>query len=395
MKKIRIENIAVLLIVCLMMIGKGRLMAQDSKWVGTWSCAPYAAGTNTPPEPYLEGNTLRQIVRCSLGGDTIRVKFSNITSSTAVQMKQVTIAVITETGSSTIDATTLKTLTFNGSNSVTMSAYSTATSDPLAFSLAPNTQLAISIYYGECRIASDMTHHYGSRTDSYILAGNKTESVMFTGATAIERWYTINTIDVLSADTCAAVAVLGNSITDGYGLHGGLKNKWTDVFSERLLDNASTSHISVLNLGIGATWLTSSGVSRFQQDVLNQNGLRWIIIFYGVNDIGGGASAETIINAYKNLINQAHDEDVRIYGATITPFKGHYYYTESHEAVRQEVNEWIRTSGSFDKVIDFDKIIRDPSDILKLKEVYSNDWLHPNADGYRLLGESVDLKLFK
>ena len=377
-----------------MLIGAVPLSAQDSKWVGTWSCAPYAAGKNTPPEPYLEGNTLRQIVRCSLGGDTIRVKFSNATSSTPVQMRQVTIAVITETGGSAIDPTTLKTLTFDGESSVTMSAHSTATSDPLAFSLAPNTQLAISIYYGECKIASDMTHHYGSRCDSYILEGNKTESTIFTGATRIERWYTINTIDVLSAYKCAAVAVLGNSITDGYGLHGGLKNKWTDIFSERLLDNPSTSHISVLNMGIGATWLTTSGVNRFQQDILDQNGLRWIIVFYGVNDIGGGASAEAIINAYKNLINQAHEEDIRIYGATITPFKGHYYYTESHEAVRQEVNEWIRTSGYFDKVIDFDKIIRDPSDTLKLKEVYSNDWLHPNADGYRLLGESVDLDLF-
>jgi lysophospholipase L1-like esterase len=389
-----IRNGGLLFFAFLMLISEGHLFAQTDKWVGTWSCAPYAAGNNTPPEPYLEGNTLRQIVRCSLGGDTIRVKFSNITCSNSVTMKAVNIAVVTKTGGSAIDVSTVKKITFNGGDSVTMAAYTSVTSDPLTFSLEPNTQLAISIYYGECETVSDMTHHYGSRTDSYILEGNQTESATFAGATAIERWYTINTIDVQTSEASAAIAVLGNSITDGYGLHGGLKNKWTDVLSERLLDNATTSHISVLNLGIGATWLSSSGVNRFQQDILDQNGLRWIIIFYGVNDIGGGASAETIISAYKSLIDQAHAEDIRIYGATITPFKGHGYYSEAHEAVRQEVNEWIRFSGYFDKVIDFNETIRDSSDTLKLQAEYSNDWLHPNADGYKLLGESVNLDLF-
>ncbi len=368
--------------------------AQSTKWVGTWSCAPYAAGDHTPPSPYLANNTLRQIVRVSIGSDTLRVKFSNGTSSTPVTMNSVNIAASTEVGGSAIDISTMKQLKFNGDTSVTMTAYSTVTSDPLAFPLTPGMHLAITIYYGQINTASDMTFHYGSRTDSYILAGNQTASASFDGATTVERWYTINTIDVLAPDTSAAVAVLGNSITDGYGLHGGLKNKWTDIFSQRLLDNPATSHVGVLNLGIGATWFTTSGVSRFQQDILDQSGVRWAIIFYGVNDIGGNASADAIISAYENVIAHAHAQNIRVYGATITPFNGHSYYSASREAVRAEVNEWIRTPGNVDKFIDFDKAIRNPADTTRLHEAYSNDWLHPNVDGYALLGESVDLNLF-
>ncbi len=368
--------------------------AQSTKWVGTWSCAPYAAGDHTPPSPYLANNTLRQIVRVSIGGDTLQIKFSNGTSATPVTMNSVKIAASTEVGGSAIDISTIKQLKFKGDTSVTMNAYSTITSDPVAFPLSPGMQLAITIYYGQISNSSDMTFHYGSRTDSYILEGDQTASASFDGAITVERWYTINTIDVLAPDSSAAVAVLGNSITDGYGLHGGLKNKWTDVFSQRLLDNPSTSHVGVLNLGIGATTFTSSGVSRFQQDILDQSGLRWAIIFYGVNDIGGNVSADAIISAYENLVGQAHAQNIRVYGATITPFNGHYYYSATHEAVRAEVNKWIRTPGNVDACIDFDKAIRNPADTTSLLEAYTNDWLHPNVNGYELLGESVDLGLF-
>lgn len=365
----------------------------DPRWVGTWSAAPYAAANNTPPSPFLANNTLRQVVRVSIGGDTLRVKFSNRTSSTPVTMNKVNIAVSTDRSTSVIDTSTMKELKFSGNESVTMDAYTEVTSDPIAFPLTPNMNLAITIYYGQCETASDMTFHYGSRTDSYILAGDQSTSADFAGATTVERWYNLSSIDVLATTKSAAVAVIGNSITDGYGIHDG-DNKWTDTFSEKLLDNESTSHVSVLNLGIGATSVTTSGVSRFQQDVLAQSGLRWSIVFYGVNDIGANKPADDVITAFKTLISQAHAQNIRIYGATITPFKGHSYYTASREAVRVEVNEWIRTPGNFDKCIDFDKAIRDPADTEKLHADYSNDWLHPNAAGYQLLGESVDLNLF-
>ncbi len=364
----------------------------QSRWVGTWSTAPYAAGTNTPPSPYLANNTLRQIIRTSIAGDTLRVKFSNITSPTPVTINSVNFAA--SSGTSVIDTTTIKELKFNGSQSVTMNAYSEVTSDPIDYSLAPGMYLAITIYYGQCETSSNMTFHYGSRTDSYILEGDQSKSADFTGATIVERWYNLSSIDVKSEPKSASVAVIGNSITDAYGVHNGPGNKWTDYFSEKLLDDISTSHVGVLNLGIGATTVIGSGLSRFQQDILEQAGLRWIICFYGVNDIGANQSADNIINAYRSMISQAHNQNIRIYGATITPFNGHSYYSAAREAVRVEVNKWIRTSGNFDKCIDFDKAIRDPSDTTKLYATYSNDWLHPNAAGYQLLGESVDLNLF-
>lgn len=394
MKKIRNIALPVLFLFVSVLGMQHHSIAQTNKWVGTWSCAPYAAAQHTPPSPFLENNTLRQIVRASIGGDTIRVKFSNITSSTPVTLQAVNIAVSTEVGGSTIDTSTLKQLFFKGNASVTMAPYSNVVSDPLAFDLEPGTHLAITIYYGECRTAADMTFHYGSRTDSYLMAGDHAEDEVMTGATRVERWYTINTIDVIAPESSASVAVIGNSITDGYGLHGGLKNKWTDWFSKKLLAYEPTADVGVLNLGIGATWLTSSGVSRFQQDILEQEGLRWIIVFYGVNDIGGGASAEAVIGALQKMIYQAHANNVRIYGGTITPFKGHGYYSTGREAIRQEVNEWIRTPGNFDKCIDFDAAIRDEEDPEKMQAIYSNDWLHPNATGYQYLGEIIDPDLF-
>jgi lysophospholipase L1-like esterase len=306
----------------------------------------------------------------------------------------VNIALSPDGTQSAVDAATITPLTFNGNATVTMAAGTTVTSDEVAFPLAPDMCLAITIYYGECQSNADLTHHYGSRTNSYILAGNQTSNASFTGATAVERWYTINTIDVLTSSKAAAVAVIGNSITDGYGLHGGLQNRWTDVFSRRLLANDATANVGVLNMGIGGTNVATSGLSRFHQDVLGQSGLGWVVVFYGVNDIGASATAATIIDAYKKMIGDAHAKNIKIYGATITPFGGSNYYTPAHEAVRGEVNKWIRTKGNFDGLIDFDKAVRDPNDTTKLQAIFSNDWLHPNAEGYRMLGESVQLDLF-
>jgi lysophospholipase L1-like esterase len=369
-------------------------------WVGTWAAAPYAAGTNTPPAPGLANNTFRQIVRVSIGGDTLRVRFSNKTCGTAVTMTSVNIAVSPDATKSAITASTMKQLKFGGSASVTMNAGATATSDPIAFPLTPNMRLAITTYYGQCQTSADMTHHYGSRTNSYILTGDQTASAGFTGATAIERWYHINSIEVLAdSATTHSVVCFGNSITDGYGLTGGLENRWTDMFSQALLNNAATARVGVLNMGIGGTNVAgtgaTTGATRYQQDVLAQSGVHWVIIFYGINDIcASNSSAATITAVYQKMITDAHALNLKVYGATITPVNGNTYYSSAHEAVRSAVNAWIRTSGHFDAFFDFDKTIRDPADTTKLQAVYSNDWLHPNAAGYKLLGESIPLNMF-
>lgn len=389
---IRIRLNLVLLIITFL-LATGHLYSQSDIWVGCWSAANYAAGSNnTPPSPFLANNTLRQIVRVSIGGDSLRVKFTNKTCSTPVTMNSVNIAV--STGGSSVDASTITPLKFGGNSSATMNAYTDVTSDPVAFALKPSMRVAITIHYGQAASNTDITSHVASRTDSYILAGDYSTSANFGGSVITAHWFHINNIDVLAPDSAGCVAVLGNSITDGYGLSGGKQNRWTDIFSEQLLDDPRTKNIGVLNLGIGGTSVTTSGLSRYKNDLLSQSGLRWIIMFYGVNDIGGGRTASAIIEAYQQIINDAHAMNVKVYGATITPFKGHSYYTLAREAIRNEVNEWIRTPGNFDACIDFDKAIRDPNDHEKFLAKYSNDWLHPSVAGYELLGKSVNIDLF-
>ena len=211
---------------------------------------------------------------------------------------------------------------------------------------------------------------------------------------------------MLAPSTASCVAILGNSITDGRGSTTNLQNRWPDVFSESLLKNAGTQQVGVLNMGIGGNAVLSGGlgptaVSRFDRDILNQAGIRWAIVFEGVNDIGGVNSAaaattraNSLIAAYQQMIVKAHARNIRIYGGTIMPFKGNSYYNQYSESCRNTVNEWIRVKGNFDGCIDFDKVMRSPQDTARIVSSYQNDGLHPDAAGHKTMGESIDLNLF-
>jgi lysophospholipase L1-like esterase len=375
-----------------------------TKWVGTWAAAPQLVESgNMPPSPGLTNNSLRQIVRVSIGGDTIRLKLSNEFSSNSVTIKSVQIAA--SAGSSKIDTATNKVLKFNGSSEVVINRGNAVTSDPIPFILTPRMDVAITIYYGQT--SSTVTGHPGSRTTSYIISGNNAAVKDFTGAVTTDHWYNINSIEVIADSFSACVAVLGNSITDGRGSTTNLQNRWTDIFSESLLKDSTTDKVGVLNMGLGgnsvlAGGLGPTGVSRFDRDILNQAGVRWAIVFEGVNDIGSVKNTEAsvriannLIDAYKQMIIKAHNKNIRIYGGTIMPFKGNSYYNQYSEECRNAVNKWIRTKGNFDACIDFDRIMRDPQDTAKLPlPPYQNDGLHPDAAGYKLMGESVDVDLF-
>jgi len=307
-------------------------------------------------------------------------------------------------GGGTIDSTTDKVLYFDGMEEITIAPGTAATSDPFPFSLQPRMDVAITIYFGNT--PSDVTGHPGSRTTSYLLSGNEVSNVTFSGAVTTDHWYNINAIDVLAPSTAACVAILGNSITDGRGSTTNLQNRWTDVFSESLLQETSTQDVGVLNLGIGGNCVLSgglgpTGVSRFDRDILNQQGVRWAIVFEGVNDIGGVSSAtaatltaSNLIAAYTQMIAKAHMNNIRIYGGTILPFNGNSYYNQYSESCRNTVNQWIRTKGNYDGCIDFDKVMRNPLDTTRLVSTYQNDGLHPDAAGYKTMGESIDLDLF-
>ena len=370
------------------------------KWVGTWSTAPQLVETNNnPPPPGLSNNTIRQIVRVSLGGDTLRVRFSNEFSTNPVTLNEVHIAKSTG-GLDTIDTSSDNILFFNGEMQVTMEPGSAIISDPVQFDLEPLSTLAITIYFGST--SPSVTGHPGSRTTSYILTGNAVANENFSGAVTTDHWYVINTIDVLGPDSAACVAILGNSITDGRGSGTNKQNRWPDELANRLLENPKTQLTAVLNEGIGGNCvlgncLGPSALSRFERDVLNQNGIRWVIILEGINDIGYGAPGvgNNLINAFTQMIHNAHVNGIFVFGATLLPMKGSSYFTVAHETERQIVNKWIRTTPLLDGVVDLDMALRDPMDTLSmLPEAHDGDWLHPSELGHRMMAEAVDLNLF-
>ncbi|RPI02713.1 MAG: SGNH/GDSL hydrolase family protein, partial [Ignavibacteriae bacterium] len=257
-------------------------------WIGTWSTAPQLVElNNNPPAPYLSNNTIRQIVHVSIGGDSLRVRFSNEFSNSPVTMKSVHIAV--SMGGGKIDSSTDKAIYFNGNPEYTMAPVSSVMSDPFQFALQPLSDVAITIYFGNT--SPDVTGHPGSRTTSYLITGNKVTVADLSDTVKTDHWYVINTLEVLARDSARSVAILGNSITDGRGSGTNKQNRWPDELSRRLQANSSTQQVAVLNEGIGGNCvlkacLGPSAISRFDRDVLNQNGVKWLIIFEGINDIG-------------------------------------------------------------------------------------------------------------
>jgi lysophospholipase L1-like esterase len=375
------------------------------EWVGTWRTAPQLVEPhNMPPKPGLSNNTLRQVVRVSLGGDSLRVRFSNEFSASPVIMRSVHIAV--STGNSAIDPATDRALTFNGETEVTIEPSSAIISDPLRFALEQRTNVTITIYFGDT--SPDVTGHPGSRTTSYLLPGNEVSAVEFSDAVQTDHWYIISGIDVMAEESAAAVVVLGNSITDGRGSGTNKNNRWPDVLARRLQENPETRFVAVLNQGIGGNCilrdcLGPSALSRFNRDVIGATKVRWLIILGGINDIGqipnanaAGKVQNDLIAAYEQMIDIAHAKDIRVYGATLLPFGDSFYDADYRQVVWTNVNEWIRSSGRFDAVIDFEAALRDPDNPLHLlPEADTGDHLHPNETGHRMMGEAVDLKLFK
>ena len=355
-------------------------------FTGTWAAAAEWTGRGDMPRMSLAGNTLREIIQVSIGGEELQLQLSNEFSKEPVEIKSIYVADALD--SCDIDRKTVKELKFGGQKSVTIAPGETAMSDNFAYQLKPRQRLAVTICYGEVPI--NMTSHRGSRTTSFIATGQIAAKKKFETAEKLDHWYSIAQLNVKTDGQVKAVAVLGNSITDGRGSTTNLQNRWPDQMAANL-------DCGVLNLGIGGNCVVRGGLSepamkRFDRDILGQKNVDRLIIFQGTNDIGTSPHAENtakeLKEAYKTLIKKAREAGIKkVYGATITAFKGNGWYSPYHEAARQDVNEWIRTSGEFDGVIDFDELTRDPSDREKLKKELSEDWLHLNAEGYRVMGE--------
>jgi lysophospholipase L1-like esterase len=376
------------------------LKAAEDCWIGTWASGQQLTEPrNNPPEPGLSNNTLRQVVHVTLGGSQLRVQFSNAYGTSPVTINAAHIAA--SAGGGTIDPATDKALTFQENPSVTIPAGKAVYSDTLDFNVKPLSNLAVSIYFGQT--SDDVTGHPGSRTTSYIQSGDAVAAADMTSAAKTDHWYILSGIDLWLNDSYATVVTLGDSITDGRGSTTNGNNRWPDNLARRLQADPNTAKIGVLNQGIGGNAVVSGGLGptalkRFEHDVCQQNGVRWVIFLEGVNDIGGSRSpkvADDLIAAYERFINQAHAHNILAYGVPILPFGGSFYDSEDHEAARQTVNKWIRTGGKFDAVIDLDAAVRDPANPNRLLPEYdSGDHLHLSVAGYQKMAEAIDLDLF-
>jgi lysophospholipase L1-like esterase len=393
-----------LLATCLLGAGHAQ-----TKWVASWATAPEplvsSQSTFNPPAPGLANNSARQVLRVSIGGDTLRMRFTNEYTPSAVKILGATLAV--STGAGAIDTTTLRQFKFSGNDSVTMGANASVWSDPLAFSLAPGAKVEVTIHFGAAPASGTypgITVHRGSRTTPRVLAGNQLRAPNFAGAGTIAQGsWVISSLEVRAPQSAGAVAILGNSITDGFGILADSFTRWTDALTTNLLAHARTRNVGVLNGGIGAGNMLTGGVStpglqRYKRDLFDHASVKWIIILLGVNDIGNtGCSVTTsdaMIAAYAQIADSARARGIKVYGATLTPFNGNGYYSTNSEACRQRINTWVRSTPKYDAVIDFDKIVRNPADTSRILATYNNDGLHPNAAGYALMGNSIDTNLF-
>lgn len=374
--------------------------ANAQNWIGTWATAPQTVVKSFMPyNNNMSNRSVRQVVKVSIGGETIRLKLSNIYSTEPVVIRSIYIAHAKD--SFAIDAKSAKYLKFDNKYKTVIPAGKAIVSDALPFDLKPLERVSITINYTSAPAIP--TVHMGSRTTSYIMKGVTNAHSNFETAFRENHWYNISGIDVYSMRTdLGSIAIIGNSITDGKCSTDNAQNRWPDVMSEMLQLKYKTTNQGVLNLGIGNNRLVVPGgfgtlaKDRFDRDVLGQYGVKKVVVFEGVNDIGAAksGSSETVtrqlIESYQTMIKKAKARKLKVYLATITPFKGAGYYTPFHEAARQTVNEWIRNlakSKEIDGILDFAKLLQDPADDRCMKKEYaSSDWLHPNPMGYKAMG---------
>ena len=385
----------------------------QTHWIASWTAAQQLAEPqNSLAADDLRDTTLRQIVHLSLGGTQLRVRISNRFGTEPLHFSAIHIARPVTTTSAKIVEGTDKPLSFSGKPDVIVPAGADYLSDPVDFPAAPLSDLTISIYLEQ--LPQQQTGHPGSRATSYLVHGNQVAAADLAAAKTFEHWYFIAGVEVAAAPQAAAVVALGDSITDGHGATTNGNDRWPDVLAKRLQANAGTANLAVVNAGIGGNRLLldslgPNALARFDHDVLAPAGAHYLIVLEGVNDLGmmsregdrpraeHDAMVHRITAAYEQMIARAHAHGIKTIGATILPFVGSEFYHPGPEieADRQAVNQWIRTPGHFDAVIDFDMVTRDPQHPDRLLQALdSGDHLHPSAAGYAAMAAAIPLALF-
>ncbi len=400
-------------ILLLLVLSRPGICADAQAWVGSWAASqqiPEPGNSLAPGD--LHDATVRQIVRLSIGGSRLRVHISNAFGTEPLRFTSVHIARPLSPAASAIDPKSDRSLTFSGATEVIVPAGAEYISDSTDYPAAPLSSVAITFHLDEPPARE--SGHPGSRATSYYVHGDLVSSADLPGPKHVDHWYQVSGVDVLAPPGAAAIVALGDSITDGHASTTNGNDRWTDVLAERLGGSPSTRSIGMLNQGIGGNHLLTDGLgpnalARVDRDVLAQPGVRWLILFEGVNDLGGltrngevsaaehSALVGRILSAYEQIIVRAHTHGLRAIGATITPFAGSDYYHPgpASESDRQAINAWVRAPGHFDEMIDFDKVVRDPHQPGRLLPAYDcGDHLHPNPAGYRAMGDAIPLALF-
>ncbi|KAF7186639.1 hypothetical protein HII31_12048 [Pseudocercospora fuligena] len=409
----------------------------NGRWVDTWTSMPQLTEpANLPPPPFngstaIFGNSsIRQTIKISTGASQIRLRLSNAFGTTNLPITGASIALPVAysgqnfTGSSGVNKTTVQSLTFSGNQSISIPNGGLAVSDPLSFPVKAGQVLSITLYLANGQQGNAITSHPGSRTQSWISYGDDTTSPNMTdpSATSVFHWYFISALEAWQPAEYGALAIVGDSIIDGRGSDNTGNNRWPDLLFSRLQRESRVGDllekVSIANQAAGgnrilADGLRPSALSRIERDVLAQSGVRYAMIFEGVNDIGVASSDSTnqtaihnaLVQAYQQMISRIHAQGIPVFGATITPFGCmnttlQPYATPEREATRVKVNKWIRDSvhmsGGFDAVVDFDAIARDPKNATQLNPLYNvGDCLHMNPIGYQALADGFPLDVFR
>jgi len=374
-------------------------------WVGSWSAAQQLPEpANQLPDPFLRDATIRQTVHLSLGGQKIRVRISNVYGTAPLHLTAVHVSRPVAPG--VIVAASDTPLTFAGRADVTVPAGADYFSDPLRFPVAPYGDLTISLHADA--FASPPTGHPGARATSFLVTGDQVSAAQLATPATLEHWYVIAGIEVQAPAATGAVVALGDSITDGRGSIPDSNGRWPDDLARRM------SGLGILNKGLGGNRLLLDGLgpnalARFDRDVLAEDGVRWLVLFEGINDLGGltreaPASAEEhaalivrMTAAYRQIIDRAHARGLKVMAATLTPWMGFDYYhpDAASEADRKAVNAWLRSQSGADAVVDFDAVLRDPAAPDRLAPAYDcGDHLHPSPAGYQAMANAIPLAFF-